>query len=946
MIREGDKSMEKLKKLMNSYVPEFAYEPGASDPGSVLTDLCAEMIGTCEERYSRVLSKHRIQYLNLFDPLIQEPVSASRGYVQFQPVKGYEGMVPIPAGTSVIASHPDAGELLFETEHGITAVDTVPELMVVTDRSQDRIVRKQYEPGEPLSFTAFGVEGENLTEHKLYLCFDNLLEELTGLDLYVYPQASAEQQQEELLHSLAGSDMCWSILEADGKETVVPSVAEEQGAIHLSLPDYVPQKAVVGQKEGYYLILTSLGELPDWYVKEVSVSMKRTHLIPSELYLNGTSESAGMVYPFGKPMGLYNEMSLDDREVLSRRSAKISLSFHLGYQIREERAEVPEMDLEYKAIMKKPRKPLSIRAVEVCADDVCWEYLSRTGWKRLFQEEHLRSMFNGSTEGDVTLQFICPQDMADYEENAGGRIRVRLLQAENIYQMPAIYRCPVLTGINFSYSYEEQKQMPSFIMAKNNFDEKEMTGIWKPFYQTENSRRTMYLGFAGSMAGMPLSLYFDIENYSDRPVDYQVEYLSPRGFQPVRITDQTGGFCGSGTILFMVPQDAVQKNLYGYEGYFLRFVNYNRENPEYVLPQVKGIYPNMARVVNVNTVTEEFYLDDMDNALQIQLSQQNLLKVRVEVQEETHQGLQWIEWKQGRHSYEGGRTYQIDMEAGLLSFRKHAFAEYHLPEDGPQIRVSHSNYNGSAANVPADSITTPGTAIRYLSAVTNPFPTYGGYDGYTEQTTGQLVAGLLRTRGRAVTESDLMDLISQESYGIRKVRYCNHTDAYGNTDVDQVTIAVLVEEYEKGAHVFSQVKKKIKDRLLSDGIFQPAGRTLNLIQPHFVRLNVRVWLEKDSMEQAYDMQQQALELIRRFIDPMEGGMSGQGWQIGELPSPLQLTAFLRTGMDGVSISRMLVTAWENGQERPVDSEFYEKHKNPFRMAVNGEHMVYIEVREC
>lgn len=87
MIREGDKSMEKLKKLMNSYVPEFAYEPGASDPGSVLTDLCAEMIGTCEERYSRVLSKHRIQYLNLFDPLIQEPVSASRGYVQFQPGK-------------------------------------------------------------------------------------------------------------------------------------------------------------------------------------------------------------------------------------------------------------------------------------------------------------------------------------------------------------------------------------------------------------------------------------------------------------------------------------------------------------------------------------------------------------------------------------------------------------------------------------------------------------------------------------------------------------------------------------------------------------------------------------------------------------------------------------------------------------------------------------------
>ena len=119
--------------------------------------------------------------------------------------------------------------------------------------------------------------------------------------------------------------------------------------------------------------------------------------------------------------------------------------------------------------------------------------------------------------------------------------------------------------------------------------------------------------------------------------------------------------------------------------------------------------------------------------------------------------------------------------------------------------------------------------------------------------------------------------------------------------------------------------------------------TMFIMWPVFTQIN----------EEAYQpyragtiTQQQALELIRRFIDPMEGGMSGQGWQIGELPSPLQLTAFLRTGMDGVSISRMLVTAWENEQERPVDSEFYEKHKNPFRMAVNGEHMVYIEVREC
>lgn len=56
-----------------------------------------------------------------------------------------------------------------------------------------------------------------------------------------------------------------------------------------------------------------------------------------------------------KPLGLYNECSIDDREVLSRRGAKVSMSFLLNYRIHEEKLELPEMELEYKAIMKKPR---------------------------------------------------------------------------------------------------------------------------------------------------------------------------------------------------------------------------------------------------------------------------------------------------------------------------------------------------------------------------------------------------------------------------------------------------------------------------------------------------------------------------------------------------------------------------------------------------------------
>lgn len=66
-----NQTYEKLQKLMHSYVPEFAYEHGASDPGCVLTDLCGTMMEESRERYGKVIPRHRIQYLNLFEHLLK-----------------------------------------------------------------------------------------------------------------------------------------------------------------------------------------------------------------------------------------------------------------------------------------------------------------------------------------------------------------------------------------------------------------------------------------------------------------------------------------------------------------------------------------------------------------------------------------------------------------------------------------------------------------------------------------------------------------------------------------------------------------------------------------------------------------------------------------------------------------------------------------------------------
>ncbi len=941
-----EKTYEKIQKLMNSYVPEFAYQRNSSDPGSVLTDLCADMLADSSKRYGHVTDKHRIQYLNLFDPMLKEPVTASKGYVQFMPVAGYEGMVPVPNGTQVFAGS-DEGNIIFETEHDMTVCNTQPEMIVSTDRESDRILRKEYVAGE--SFYAFDVRGKNCTEHRLYLCFEELFDWVKGIDLHVFLEAASAADQQSLLEIFSSEAVTWSFLEPEGSETVISSVEMAGQAIRLRLADYVPQKSLYGQKEGYYLCVSCKKELPKVYIRTLKVGFFAEKLVPGELYINGVEDAAGGFLPFGKPLGLYNEFSFDDREALSRKGAKIRLNFQVSYRLHEERLEVPEIDMEYKAVMKKPRKPLAVRHVEVKADYVVWEYRSVNGWKRLFHEEYQSLMFNGSALGDVSLEFICPEDMADYGTDIG-RIRARLLRAENVYQVPAVYNCPFFTGFTISYSYMDMLQPPTYAVSSNNFQEKNVTkdlecgGNVIPFYQTEHEKRAMYLGFPASAAGTPFSLYFDIENYSDRPIDFQVEYLSKQGFRSVRTIDRTDGFCGSGNMLFLVPTDMTKSKMYGYDGYFLRFISSQREHPEYTLPLIKGIYPNMAAVANRNTVTEEFYLDNLEQALEIQLNQHNLLKLSVQVKERTLQGEVWVDWKSAERIYEGGRTYQVEMAEGVVHFRKNAFAGFHLAEAGPHIRIRHSNYKGSKANLPAKAINVMGTAIRYISGVSNPFPTYGGYDGYTEETGKNLVKGFLHTRNRAVTDRDFFDMISQCTYGVRKVKCCSQVDAFGEEKQGSVTIAVLIDEYAKGTHVFSEMKKTIRDRLMKDSALLAMGRELTLIQPHFVRISVQVWLEKDSMEQAYDLQQKAKDLIGRFIDPLEGGQGFAGWEIGEFPRVSQIIACLRNEISGCNISKIVMTAQVDGREVPVTDTFYEKMKNPFLMAVNGEHVVYIEVK--
>lgn len=184
MKRKDDTSLHsETARIAASYVPEWKFTRQAPDAGSVVAILLDEMRADSVARLDSVMHKHRIQYLNLFDSLVQEPVEAARSYVCFSPVAGMEEPVHVPAHTQLLAEDAATGAaMVFETAHGITAVNAQLESVFATDKNSDCIVRLLGSEGqsaaaeEPGAFTAFDLSGENCARHMLLLGFERVFD--------------------------------------------------------------------------------------------------------------------------------------------------------------------------------------------------------------------------------------------------------------------------------------------------------------------------------------------------------------------------------------------------------------------------------------------------------------------------------------------------------------------------------------------------------------------------------------------------------------------------------------------------------------------------------------------------------------------------------------------------------------------------------------------------
>lgn len=948
MEQEKTALRQKLEALAQAYVPQWRFDADHPDVGSTAALLLEDMLADSEKRLARVPRLHKIHYLNLFDRLRPDTAAAARSYVCFEPVAGAAEPVYIPRGTALLAEREESGDALtFETTEGITASPARLNAIVWTEQTADRIVTVlDGEGADRCAFTPFDPDGSSEAHHVLTLAFDRGLDGLSPGPVGLRLQTADPGDAPAAAAALAGPDVTFFTCAGNW-----PRPRAEGNTLWFDWDGLWPDEAFEGEQR-HVLCAKAAGPL-NVSLAGAALVFGRERLAPRDVRCGGVMQAAGRFYPFGSPLELYAECGIECPEVFDRPGARASMEFDLDFETVEQKLPEVEIQVDYKIIMKKTVQAPRPEMRDVQPDYVLVEYLSTRGWKRLVADEHAALLFNGSVQGHVKLDFVCPADLMPAGEMAGDyRLRLRLLRAEGLYQLPCRQHVPVVTGLHFSFAYDEHPLTPCAAHMDNNFVRTDLVPAWEKgrgsilFFARERRGACLYLGFDERPQGSPLSLYFEVENNEDLPLDYSVEYLSPAGFVPVRVQDGTEGLRCSGAMLALVPSDADHAALYGKDRYWLRLVCPAIGPDRPGLPLVRGITLNMAPVENRSSRTEFFYVDDPRAPARFQLGEKPVLSARVyvnEAQPDAPGQDHWVLWQRRKYAEQRGRFYELDSAAGAVLFDRHTFSVYAPPEGAAAVRVEYCSYQGGEGNVPAGAIHTMAQPIRFVARVNNPLAAYGGTGDGGEEAAARLVANLLRTRGRAVTERDYFDVISRLGCGVRQIKCCAGRDRQGNPAPDTITVALLIDEYEKGSHIFSAVKDAVRRALLAESGAVPLGKNLVLCQPRFVRFSVRIWILCDAMESVYQVQRRTDEHIRRFLDPLTGGFDGRGWKIGVLPSPGQLLAFLKMKDPDLRVQRMALVARTGGREYAVDEELSARLNDPFAMAVNGEHTVYVDV---
>jgi len=409
-----------------------------------------------------------------------------------------------------------------------------------------------------------------------------------------------------------------------------------------------------------------------------------------------------------------------------------------------------------------------------------------------------------------------------------------------------------------------------------------------------------YVGFEQSLAGsvLRLSIAAEIQGIGVDPLDPPLAWEAWTGEMwatlPVQ-SDTTGGLNRDGEIALRLPRHSAPLTLGGTRAHWLR-VRLVAPRPNQAGYQASPRLASLRADVLGGTVAAEHAVvvgqehlgrSDGSPGQTFTLSHTPVLArregevVRVVTAERAET---WTEVPDFTASGPSDRHYTIDDGSGTVSFgpavryadgtvRQHGA----VPPDGAEIVMDRYRHGGGAAgNVGAGTLTVLRTTIAYVDRVSNLQPATGGVDAETPANAKVRGPLSLRTGQRAVTARDFERLTMEASSEVARVKCLVPRQA--GEPVRLLVVPRLTSRPEE---------RVLDDFALTDPLVDAItayldprrmlGTTVDIGTPYYQGISVAALVQALPGRPPALVRQRALDLLYRYLDPLEGGVAEDGW---------------------------------------------------------------------
>ncbi len=243
----------------------------------------------------------------------------------------------------------------------------------------------------------------------------------------------------------------------------------------------------------------------------------------------------------------------------------------------------------------------------------------------------------------------------------------------------------------------------------------------------------------------------------------------------------------------------------------------------------------------------------------------------------------WIQWFEVQNFFESvatDRVYVLDHALGRLFLGDGNSGM--IPPLGALIQAtSFLSGGGLTGNVPALTITQLLGAVSGVQGVTNPRAAEGGADGETLQQFQQRAPSSLRNRGRAIVPADYEALAQQASAGVAVARAFPNLDSSGITRPGWITVMIIPQSQDPRPTPSAGLRQNVLNYLLANSPADiAAAQSISVVGPTYLPVDVKATLAPSDPAEAGTVEQDALDALADFFNPLTGGPSGLGWDVG------------------------------------------------------------------